>query len=293
MELIKNPYAIHDEQGESELTPLSFEIYSYIEKNQRARANDSNVLRGSAATLCVRRRWYQGKGYAGTPLAPRKIINFAQGDITEKNLAYYVKEGCVGPGKTYKRVTFGKVLGETEISGRIIPVYGQLESVFRVAPGKEVLCHFDGIGQRHDDSYDLLEFKSASNYGFQKFVKNEPLDYLNQAHAYMMTEMCKHFNVKKVNFVFLRKETSHIFSREYDYDHEIAKQVTIDYLLSIARDIPLRPYGPDSKGKLPWQCSYCPYVTKCWDAKKVYRNNKPQYYVDLPTGELNNLDHLY
>ncbi len=286
-----NPFAKNEDAADLDINPITLAIYSHINETLMNR-DTTNVLRGSSATMCVKRRWYQGKGYIGKPLTPRKILNFMQGDIAEKTLAYHFLKACVGEGKLYKYAYFGDQKGTTIIQGREIPVYGQIESSFKLTNGQEVLCHFDGIATRHDMTNELIEFKTSSDYGFKKFQEIGPEDYLKQAHAYMMTDKCRHYDIKKVTFIYLRKSTGHIADRTYNYDPKMAFLVVDDFKTSIQEKEPKAPYGfvdsyyrrkKTGKKKLDWRCQYCAYLERCkgkhqieWK-KDQWGNMKPNY----------------
>lgn len=287
-EYIENPFAEFDEQADRVVPHGTMQIYQFI-ADELMRRDDTNVLRGSAATMCVRRRWYQAHGTPGKPLTPRKILNFASGDITEKVLQYYVERACVGEGKLYKQVYFGKELGKTIVQRMEIPIYEQIESSFKIktkTQEHEIFCHFDGLAQRHDGSVELLEFKSAADFGFKSFQDEGAGDYLKQVNTYMMTGACATRNVDRVRFFYFRKSTGHIWDRLHFRDENLQAEIRKEFLVSISDEIPERPYGFNSKGKLDWQCGYCPYIGACHGEHKIewkrdrFGNFKPNYVFD-------------
>jgi len=59
--MAKNPFAKNEDAADMEINPITLAIYSHINETLMKRVT-TNILRGSAATTCVKRRWYQGKG---------------------------------------------------------------------------------------------------------------------------------------------------------------------------------------------------------------------------------------
>lgn len=284
----ENPWALLEEKGDGAIPTATLQIYQFIEKYLE-REKDSNVNRCSAATMCVKRRWYQHHGYEATPLTPRKIVNFLLGDLTERVLLYFIKEGLVGAGKIYSQVDFGEVLGTIQFQGRDIEIYSQKDLTFKLPDGTPITGHADGFGVRGSDNRnELIEIKSAASYGFDEFKKNGPGDYLKQAHALMMTEYAQELGVTAVRFYYLSKETGHLYDRVYDYQPSIAKLVRKEFLIAKGTEEPNAPYGfkdemfrgkPTGKTTVDWRCGYCSYLTHCKPGfTKEFKSGKPKFY---------------
>lgn len=258
-------------------------IYSYIEKMQTDR-KQTNANRCSAATMCVRRRWYQNKGYPGEILTARKLLNFAQGDIAELNYKSWIERACMGT--VYSEVNFGVKTGEFKVGGTTLVVHDQPDLHLKIGP-LDIIGHPDGLGKRvSDGKWELIEFKSASSYGFDEFVENGPGDYLKQAHALMLTDELLDLKVASVRFFFFKKETGEIASRLYEFDPAIAQIVKTEFLESNGEAPPVAPYGFVEKKmdktrtvkSVPWQCGYCPYLKECKGEHTVeFKSGKPVY----------------
>ena len=198
-----NPFAEFEDRQEDSVPTATLQIYQFISEYLE-RDKDTNVNRASAATMCVRRRWYSHNGYEGTPLTPRKVVNFQLGDLSERVVLFYIKSALVGPGKLYSEVNFGDVIGSIHFQGKELEIYKQKTFSFTMENGQRITAHVDGLGKRNSDGkWELIEIKSAADYGFDSFVDNGPGDYLKQAHASMMTDECSALGIDQVRFFYL------------------------------------------------------------------------------------------
>lgn len=268
---------------------LSEQIYTLISQNL-AREESGSVLRASAANNPSCKRWFQNSGFPAEVMTPRAILNFTLGDLTEHTLAYFVKQ-CVGPGKVYSEVDFGESIGTMTIQNKAIESYAQ-QTVTIEFNGLKITGHADGWGKRQSDGkWELIEFKSCSSYSYGEFERTGPGDYLNQAHALLMSDKAKSLDCKEVRFVFLKKETGHIFDVLCPFDESIAAQVRTAFLESVQEAFPGRKVLPDEqtfrgkptgKSKLNWKCSYCPYMKTCWgdSITTEFEKGKPVHYFD-------------
>jgi hypothetical protein len=262
-------------------------IYEFI-ADYLSRGKDNNVNRASAANMCVRRRWYQHHGHEGTPLTPRKVINFQLGDLTERVMLYYIKQALTGPGKLYSEVRLGDVIGSIHFQGKELEIYQQKTFSFTLENNQKVTAHVDGLGKRNaDGKWELIEIKSAADWGFEGFVDNKPLDYLKQAHASMMTDECRALEIDQVRFFFLKKNTGNIWDRLYSFDETIANNVLKEFLLATKKEAPERPHGlvaetyykkPTGRKVAGFPCSYCPFLKQCHgEHEKEFKSGKPVY----------------
>jgi len=269
------------------------EIYSGIERELGRSENDTNIDRGSSANQCVKQRWYKGKGYTPTPITPRQIVNFIQGDIAEAVVLSQVKKYCMGKGKTYKALHLGKSKGSVQVQHNLIEIYEQLEFSFDL-DGIPIVCHPDGIGECHDGTYELIEVKSAANWSYKKMVDTGAGDYLKQAHANLMCDQLRKMKVKKMRFYYLRKETGHLWSSLHYYNHDTAKLVAEEYRVARREEEPEAPYDwveevsrkqKTGRLKLDFPCNYCGFKDVCkgpmnFEFSKVYGSGslKPTFY---------------
>jgi hypothetical protein len=285
--MLKNPFTDRDYAAEQFLSEGVREIYNYVDQNLVDRQDERNVLRASAAPICVRRRWLQAKGFKGHRMAPRSIVNFMLGDLFEYAMKFLVIKANVGPGRLYKEVKFGDKLGSFVLQGREFEIHKQRDLSFRVGP-LTITGHYDGLGKRNiDDKWELIEFKSASNFSFEKFRKEGPTDYIPQATALMLSDELVSLGVTECRYFYGRKSSGHLIDRVIKFDSAVASKVKEDYLVTMW---PVAPEPPHSllyerhhgtltgrKVAKVFPCGVCPYInTKhCHDGltKKVYKDS--------------------
>ena len=283
-----NPWAKWEDKAEPTVPTATLQIYKFIEE-YLARAPDTHVNRASSATMCFKRRWYQKNGYEATPLTPRKIVNFTLGDLTEKVVLYFIIKGCVGPGKLYSVVDFGMPIGSIFIQDKRINIYDQ-EDLTAQLGDIEVTAHVDGWGKRNSDGkWELIEVKSAADYGFDKFKENGPDDYLKQAMVNLQTNKAKELGADSVRFFYLKKNTGHLWDRSFPFDPELFKDVIEEFKIANGSEEPKRPYlpvteafrgKPTGRKKLYWACHYCPFTQTCWpEAELEFKNNSPLWIL--------------
>lgn len=299
-DLVNNPWADFEDKGDPLVPTATLQIYQFIHKFlDRGEQKDTRINRASSTTQCPKRRWYQKQGLEGTPLTPRKLVNFLLGDLGEKVMQYFILRGLVGDGKLYSEVDFGKEVGSFMFSGKRFGVYEQ-EAMTATIAGFEVSCHGDGFGKRNSDGkWELIECKTAANWGFQSFAQNGEIDYLKQVHTMMLTGKAKELGINEVRFFFLRKETGHLFDRLYKFDPEVAKTVERELLIANGEQEPVAPYQlvDEMTGRKPnkkatgrkmaaFPCSFCPYLEKChgkftleWSSDQ-WGNQKPSYVFE-------------
>ena len=306
--LVENPYALWDDRADPTVPTATRQIYEYI-AGELGRKETGSVLRASAATYCPKRRWYQRQGFAGTMFTPRKLINFMLGDLMEMVMLYWIKQACVGDGKLYRAVEFGTKSGEFCINRggtpRVVELYDQPTLTTRVPatttdPELIVTAHADGFGQRQSDGqWELIEVKSAANWGFQDFKTGGPQDYLKQAHTVMASDECRAKAVCGVRYFYGRKETGHPWDRFYPFDPATWQAVAQEYrAVQAAAEMPA-PISlvPEMKGRRPniqptgrsvaqFPCTYCPYLERCqgkhtveW-GKDQWGNMRPKFLFE-------------
>jgi len=292
--LLKNPFAQFDEQSTPMIPTGTLQIYQGIHDYLEER-NSTNVARASSANMCIKRRWFQRRGEKSDPLTPRKLVNFMLGDLSERTLLYFIKRGCVGPGKLYSDVDFGESLGSITFQEKQIELYKQKTMSFKIGD-LTITGHADGFGRRNvDGKWELIECKSAADYGFREFQGNGPGDYLKQSHALMMMDEAEQRNIKSVRFFYLRKSTGHLWDRLHEWSDELGEDVMRDYIRANKDDEPEAPYDfveersrgkPTGRWTVPWQCGYCGFRNKCKPGGKLewkpdqFGNNKPAFIYE-------------
>jgi hypothetical protein len=281
--LLKNPFIDLDYEAEDFVSEEVLEIYRWIDKNLVDRDDESNILRASAASLCVLRRWLQGRGIQGNRTAPRSIVNFMLGELFEYAIKYLIIRANVGPGKLYSEVRFGEPLGVLPLQKKIFEFHEQIEVKTKIGP-LLITGHLDGMGKRNlDGKWEFIEAKSASDYGFDKFKSSGPDDYLKQSHVLMMSDEAGKWGVSETRYFYGRKQKGHLHGRLIKFDENIAELVRRDYVQSVGPEKPKPPHSLtreiDSSGfptgrlvALVVPCSYCPYLNTehCHNGLKKY-----------------------
>ena len=285
-ELVKNKWSRFEDKADVEVPTATLMAYEWIDKNWPDFEKSEFYHRCSEATICSRRRWYAKQGTEGTPLTPRKRLNFMAGDVAEIVVKYIISAAMVGDGKIYSEVFFGEPDGFFDLNGKQILNYKQIELKWTLPNGSVVRGHPDGLGKRNSDGeWELIEVKSAANWGFDSFKKEGAGDYLRQAHSMMLSDELKAKNVRSCRFFYFKKETGHLWDRLHHYDDAIAAAVIADYI-SVDQDIaPAKPFSliaetrkernkEPGKGNqwleietgrktIGFPCTYCPYVRAC------------------------------
>lgn len=211
---------------------------------------NSKDLRMSSAGKCARQLAYKYHSFpeSGKELDARAKIIFWTGDLTELTI-----------------VSLARISGATVIGTGLSQTTCQLNF-----GEKTIYGHPDGIIiDPETRKFLLLEVKSMASYAFERFEKGEiDQGYLCQINLYL-----KALGLEKAVIVALNKDAGVLSERILDFDPVIAAwaenniQTVLD---STAENLPARPFTPDGKGILPWNCLYCAYHKTCWPgAEKV------------------------
>lgn len=267
--LTKNPFLEADIEAEDFVSEGALQVYRYLD-TLADREDESNVLRASVAPLCVRRRWLQARGLKGKRLAPRALSNFILGELFEYAIKHLIKTSCVGPARLYSEVNFGKVIGTFTIQKREFEIHEQLESRTKIGP-LTIVGHWDGVGRRNfDGKWEMIEAKSASDYGFRKFKAEGPGEYIKQAHVLMMSDVAKKLGITETRYFYGRKQKGHLHDVLVPFQESVADMVSRDYLASVGPECPAPPHsltreisGGFPTGRLvalTFPCTYCPYL---------------------------------
>lgn len=267
-------------------------LKNFIKENRKG----GNANRASSASRCVRANWYKNNNYEEVPLNPRALLVFAFGDLTEM-LVSFLASHAVGPNKYYKQLQFG-----IDKRGSVLIQNGAMSltqwTQFEWTTWIESLAipgHPDGIGQRQDGAWELIEIKSSATRGFMRAQQVGVGDYINQAYTLMASEEAKKLEIRDVRFFYINKDTQDWDTFFYTWDQTTWERVVNNFKLANLPIIPERPYKPEQeffrkkptgKAKLPWQCSYCGYNKECWpEAKLDFKSNKPVYYIEETISE--------
>jgi len=303
--LVSNPFAQFEDKADPSVPSATLQIYQGINDSLGRPKEDVNVNRASSATMCSKRRWYQRRGVQGTPLTPRKLINFLFGDLAEKTILYFVRQFCVGDGKLYSEVDFGEKTGEFSFDGKTIEIYKQKLLTTKI-DGIDITCHADGFGKRNSDGqWEVVECKSSANWGFKSFQADGPEDYLKQAHTIMASEECKALNIKETRYFYLRKETGHLWDRLEEFNQSIWEKAKQEFIMVNKDEESPAPFPlvEEMEGRKPnrkptgrmiaeFPCSYCPFLEHCHGKFSVewkdeqWGNKKPTFVFSQSSQEV-------
>lgn len=131
----------------------------------------------------------------------------------------------------------------------------------------ELVGHIDGIVRGEDGVERLLELKTASPWSFKEMVSRGPEDaYRRQAHLYLYGLQLAGEPIAEVAFVLVDKGSGavHVHVEPYDEGLAISTLETVAILYGLPPEGVPPPYAPSRDGKLPWQCTYCPFWAHCW-----------------------------
>jgi len=300
--LVKNPFAKYDDKATDDIAIGTRQIYDGINEAQKKKEKYVNVNRCSAASYhgdesCVRQKQLRGHGAEGKPMAPRAYINFDLGNHYELECLALIKEWCTGEGKIYSEVYFGEeyVTIPKEISNTLVDItyYHQPEWSFKI--GKQVITgHPDGIGKRNSDGkWELIEVKSASNWGYKSFEKDGKCGYLGQGHSLMLCEQAEKLKIDSIRFWYGRKETGHPHQEVFKYNEKIAQEVIDNYVKAASDEYIAPPFPlvdetfrrkPTGRKIAAYPCTYCDFIKECHgeytiDWKPTQCGNKKPVFV--------------
>ena len=222
---------------------------------QFMKEREERKLRLSSSGDCIRKLAYIYLGFEedGKKIDARGKLTFFLGDLTELAILKLARlSGCH---------IFATGLEQLEVSINI--------------DGVEIVGHPDGLFLHKGTTY-LVECKSMSDYGFKDFEKgNISSSYIAQVNMYMYL-----LNIKNAIFLALNKNNSVLGEKIVSYSPKVVSEVIERFrkvIHSTKDNLPEREFKPDKNGKLPWQCSYCPFWKICYkkaEKKLVGRRNE-------------------
>jgi|2_EtaG_2_1085320.scaffolds.fasta_scaffold12351_2 hypothetical protein len=222
---------------------ISDKILQYITEDEKKREY-SSPLRMSASGSCQRQIAYKLHKFPSTPLPGRAILTMDFGNRVEQQLVEFAEK--------YKDRLKNEFV-ELEIM--------KDEITFEIC-GQTITGHVDGILTNEGEQY-LWECKSITDQGFKFIQRLGPKEeHLRQATSYM-----KALGLKKTIFTYYNRNLAQPLDIKYNFDEKVWREVEQRFtnVIKSTKDVlPDREYGPNDKGKLPWQCGYCAFNTKCW-----------------------------
>ena len=293
MSMKNNPWADIEDNIEPEVSTAANQIYAGVEKKYEGPPS-THINRASSAPSCPKKLWFQRNGFDCKPIPPRGRLNLEMGNLVEAKMRALILEHNVGPGKLYSEVDFGKETGALEFpDGTILRTYLEADLTAKVG-GREITAHCDGIGKRNSDGLcEIIEIKSAANFGYRDFKVSDAPDYIYQAHVLMRTGKAIELGINETRFFYMRKETSHLADRLFAFDEKIWNEVGRRFEVANQESEPPIEYDlkEETRYKKPtgrlvaiYPCSYCGYIDQCHKGIKKsfkddqFKNQRPVYY---------------
>lgn len=222
-----------------------------VRLNGTPRSGKGTIRMSNVGQPCARKLWYHVNTVSTETLPPAVKMKFLYGDITEEVL-----------------------LSLAEAAGHRVE-------------GRQDRMEVNGIVGHRDGVVDgmLVDVKSASTYGFNKFKENglreeDPFGYLSQLASYLYASQDDPLVTNKTHagFLAMDKQHGHIVLDVYDLTDEMSR---IESLIEARKtmveqtDPPPRPYADvpyQKSGNMALQtaCSYCEYKKTCWPGLRTF-----------------------
>lgn len=216
------------------------------------------TLRLSSIGRCPRQQAYRLLGFEenGKSIDARAKTVFFMGDLTELAVVGLAKAaGCV--------------IQTTGLEQKTVELDG-------------ISGHPDGVLIEGGEIY-LLEVKSMSSYGFGELQRG----IIDEGYRWQINAYLEALNLDKCILVALNKDAGVLHEVTVAKNPEIVKQIKdriVLLRLATKETLPERPYKPNEKGILPWQCAYCFAYRHCWpEAEKVLVSKS--YKLKIPKKE--------
>ena len=219
----------------------------------KAQPDRKETLRMSNIGLPTRKLLYNKK-YPNTKSTAEKNlpIRFLYGHMLEELLLFLTKLSGHDVTDEQKEVTLNGVKGHID-------------------------CKIDG---------EVIDIKSASSFGFKKFVENslvddDPFGYLAQLAGYEESE-----GTENGGFLVINKESGELcLSMPDDLDKPVSS-VLIDSLRDALSSekipeqcYPEEPEGKSGNMKLARGCIYCPHKFKCYEELRTFKYARGLVYL--------------
>ena len=217
----------------------------------------------SIGSPCKRKLWYQiNEPLKAEPLSAEALGTFFYGDLLELVV-----------------IALAKAAGH-----RVDGLQEQLD-VFGVKGHGD--CIIDGM---------VVDVKSASRYGFEKFKKNnlredDPFGYISQLSSYLYgyKDDPRVTNKTSAAFLVVQKDRFKLVLDVYDLTKELANkqqevQLVKDAVYSevIPERMPDVPEGKSGNRKLDVGCSYCSFSEHCWpEARRFIYSTGPVWLTQV------------
>lgn len=242
-ETVEVPYDVEQEFGRV--------VGDKLRRALEGRSNDRRervLYMSEAGRPCIRQLWYKYRPeeYPPEPLQPHNLIKFLYGDILEEIVLLLVR------------------LSGHEVTEEQKECEIELENGWKVRGRLD--AKIDG---------EVVDVKSASTYGFQKFKNhevagNDNFGYIRQLELYNVAEKVSPESL--TSFLAIDKQNGHITKDTYWFnssEESVKKKLTTLTNVIESEELPERGFDdePERKSgnrKLGIACSYCPYKFECW-----------------------------
>lgn len=239
-------------------------ILKALEKREATR-KWSSPIRLSASGKCARAISYQHFfPDKMAPIGAQARLKFRMGDLVELELRELLKS-------IDNKFDELKILDEQE-------------EVALEIEGQNIKGHIDGEFVMRGEPW-ILEIKSTNDFRFKQVLKGQvDYSYACQVTAYMAAK-----NIPRALIYYVNTNNAKHAEVALTLDNSLFARIVERWksvLKATPDNLPHREYFPNSLGKLPWQCSYCPARYLCNpDLEMTFEDNKPVYITGLVENE--------
>ena len=225
---------------------------------------DPSHITMSSLGHCARQLGYRYHGVDGTPLSWRTMMIFNDGDRAHNQLREFIVSSLKDVSSCYELVDQEKGVNYMGITGHV----------------DGVLAHRDNACNNITHMPMLLEVKSMNDRGFKELVKTGEIgkEYRCQVSGYLAG-----LGLTKAVILAKNKNTGDLYEAQYTIETDLLRErmaVIEAITLSSGPEDLGREYGPNSRGNLPWQCGYCPFVKLCWREYEVLESKEHSYKIN-------------
>lgn len=214
---------------------------------------------------CTRMQAYNLLGFEpnGKEVDSRTKMVFFAGDMAELAIVQVARQaGC-------DITDCGLIQKKVEIDG----ARGRVDGILNI-PVQSFQEHPEDVPVTTPAKQYLVEVKSMTSYGFEEFERGQlDISYRYQVNAYLEA-----LGLEKAIVVALNKDAGVLNEAVISKDEAIVADIKariVQLRAANRENLPPRPYSPDEKGILPWNCLYCNHWKTCWPkAERVLVNKR-------------------
>ena len=227
---------------------------------ERQAQNSSGTLTISSVGKCFRAAAYR---YHRFPKIPHPAI-----DPIKRDLIFRVGDAL---HETFRDSLSNLIDREGSVSIRLQPRNIELRG------------RYDGlVVDPETGEIRLLEIKTMNPIAYDRWQRTRELEeayyYQTQLYLHALNDR----GITECVFIGIDKGSGEWQHHIYEYEPRTVRHFLAaldEAIRSNPEDAPRR-YGPDEKGRLPWQCAYCDYWRHCWpEAEPQGEGGKPQLSV--------------